>query len=208
LLFEIQERGEIKVQPIRRQIAALFLVLTTVLGVNVMMPTAIGVETTACASELGITDLPTPADAAVKTPVILVHGLWSKGNAWKNTGMSLALSKLGEAAVVTPFNYGEGSPSGDKSNRWVTDGDTAQRLAKTIVCYSRLYGDKDVVIVAHSMGGLLTRAALDWAAYGTFARNVTGHVITIGTPHEGALLANGVDEFWVTLCRRLRVCLH
>lgn len=83
---------------------------------------------------------------------------------------------------------------------WVGKGDTAQRLAKTIVCYSILYGGKKVVVVAHSMGGLLTRLALDSAAYGKLVRNVVGHVITIGTPHLGALIANPSYIADVAMC--------
>ena len=157
-------------------------------------PTAVGAETKVCREELGLT---APENAA-KTPVILVHGLWSKASNLNPLKESI---ETNSSLVVDSFNYGEKAADGDKSDRWVTEGDTAQRLAKTIVCYSRLYDDKEPVIVAHSMGGLLTRAALDWAAYGTRAKDVTGHVITIGTPHQGALLASGVDEFWVTLCK-------
>lgn len=182
---------------IRRQLAALILVLATVLGMNVSVPTAVGAETAVCREEL---DLAAPENAA-KTPVILVHGLWSDADRMRPFEESLK----GRDVATYRFNYGakdaNGNESDDKSGRWVTEGDTAQRLAKTIVCYSRLYGDNDVVIVAHSMGGLLARAALDWAAYGTFAKKVTGHVITIGTPHQGSLLANADSSFWLALCK-------
>jgi pimeloyl-ACP methyl ester carboxylesterase len=109
--------------------------------------------------------------------------------------------RLQGVAIVKPFDYKKNEQDEDKSNRWVADADTAQRLAKTVVCYSRLYGGKKVVIVAHSMGGLLTREMLSWAAYGTFAKSVTGHVITIGTPHEGSRLANIDASFWRALCK-------
>ena len=177
---------------IKRQIVALILVLATALGVNVSVsPIAVGAETSACVSELKIKDVPSAADAAAKTPAILVHG-------WKGTTGSFASLDdfLKSDSVATHlFNYESAN------EKWVTDGDTASKLAKTIVCYSRLYGGKDVVIVAHSMGGLLTRAALDWAAYGTRAKDVTGHVITISTPHQGSLLANADSSFWLALCK-------
>lgn len=177
-------------QTIRRQIAALILVLATVLGANVMVPAAVGAETTACASELGLTQ-PSVTDAASHAPVILVHGWQGEADSFAPLDDSLKSNSV----VTHRFNY---EPANEK---WVTDGTTASKLAKTIVCYSRLYGDKDAVIVAHSMGGLLTRAALDWSAYGTRAKDVTGHVVTIGTPHEGSLLANADASFWLALCK-------
>ena len=170
-----------------RTLLTLLLAFAVVFGGTVAAPPVLADDRTSasvCTSELALED-PLPASAKAKTPVLLVHGLWSNGGVWSenDTPMISALESVEGAAVVQPFDYESANDD------WVTDGDTAQRLAKTIVCLSRLYGGKDVIVIAHSMGGLLTRAALDWAAYGTFAKKVTGHVVTIGTPHTGAPIA-------------------
>lgn len=153
------------------------------------MASAKSIDTT-CAKELNL-EVPSVNDATQRTPVILIHGVWSDSSSMLVLNKSL---EAGNSLVVDAFDYR------DSNAVWVTGGGTDHRLAKTIVCYSKLYDNKKVVIVAHSMGGLLARAALDWAAYGTFARDVVGFVITIGTPHEGANLSSVTNFINTTLC--------
>ena len=175
-----------------RYIRRAMLVLTLAAAVTSTMvattaPASAGTKQT-CAQVLGIT-LPTGDEAAAKTPVILVHGLWSKASMWSEGSPSMVkmINSVGGANALS-FDYQSANSD------WVATGDTAHRLAETIVCYSKLYGGKKVIIVAHSMGGLLTRAALSQAAFGTFAKDVTGHVITIATPNTGAAIA-GVSYY-------------
>lgn len=167
-----------------RALSALLLVFAVVFGGVVTAPSAQAdgkTDTSVCVADLE-RKLPVPLSDAEKTknPVVFVHGLW--GNESSLQLIEKSIRSMGDI-VTHRFDYELANDD------WVTDGDTAQRLAKTIVCLSRLYGGKDVIIVAHSMGGLLARAALDWAAYGTFAKKVIGHVVTIGTPHLGAPIA-------------------
>lgn len=169
-----------------RTLLALLLAFAAVFGRAVAAPSAQAdnkTDTNVCVGELSL-NKPSPGDARTKTPVLLVHGLWSDQDTWLD-GQPSMYSQLQRTNDIRLHRFGYKVANDD----WVTDGDTAQRLAKTIVCLSRLYGGKDVIVAAHSMGGLLTRAALDWAAYGTFAKKVTGHVVTMGTPHTGAPLA-------------------
>ena len=177
-----------------RRIITSMLALAVLLGLAGTMPVTATADTgQSCAQELNLSR-PSSTDAAAKTPVILVHGLWSKAAMWVDAGMTTALASVDGLAVVKPFDYKSAN------SRWVTEGGTDQRLAKTIVCYSKLYGGKKVIIVVHSMGGLLTRAALDWAAYGTFAKKVVGHIVTIGTPHEGANISDASYIANISLC--------
>lgn len=182
-----------------RSLLTLLLAFAVMFGGATTAPSAWAdgkTDTTVCTQELGISK-PSSTDAAAKTPVVLVHGLWSKGSTWEgDPSFVTALKGLKDVAIATPFDYESANDD------WVTTGDTAQRLAKTIVCLSRLYGGKRVVVVAHSMGGLLTRAALDWAAYGTFAKKVTGHVITIGTPHTGAPIGAFGNDLLTSNCNQ------
>lgn len=153
------------------------------------MASAKSIDTT-CAKELNL-EVPSANDATQRTPVILVHGIWGDSSSMKVLNDSVT-----SMDKVTTYNFNYLSTNAV----WVTGSGTDHRLAKTIVCYSKLYDNKKVVIVAHSMGGLLTRAALDWAAYGTFAKVAVGYVITIGTPHEGANLSSVTNFINTTLC--------
>jgi pimeloyl-ACP methyl ester carboxylesterase len=178
----------------RMRLMALLLVLATVLGLQVSEPVAARADVTACASELGLTK-PTPADAKAQQPVVLVHGLGSKAETWSEGSPSMRLSLESAAVAVRAFDY-------ERANTdWVTTGDTTHRLAKTVICYQQLYGGKKVIIVAHSMGGLLTRAMMSWAAYGKYAKTAVGHVITIGTPHLGAPMGGYSAFANLSLCK-------
>jgi pimeloyl-ACP methyl ester carboxylesterase len=175
-----------------RRIITAMLTLAVLLGLAIAVPATAAASTVtaqACAKELGL-QVPSSQDAKAKTPVILVHGLWGNGNSLKSMDESLVSLPI----ATYRFNYQS------VNDHWVTEGDTAQRLAKTIVCYSKLYDGKKVIIVVHSMGGLLTRAALDWAAYGTFAKKAVGHIVTIGTPHKGANISDASYIANTSLC--------
>lgn len=47
------------------------------------------------------------------------------------------------------------------------------------------FGDEEVIIVAHSMGGLLAKAYIEWSKEYSFQHNIT-KVITLGTPWKGS----------------------
>lgn len=180
-----------------RHLLTLLLAFAVMFGGIANAPSAVAdgkTDATACAQKLKLSK-PSATDAAAKTSVILVHGLWSDTDTWLE-GQPSMRSVIEHMDGVQPYRFNYKSTNDD----WVTSGDTAQRLAKTIVCLSRLYDGKRVVIVAHSMGGLLTRAALDWAAYGTFAKKVTGHVVTIGTPHTGAPISAFGSDLLTSRC--------
>jgi len=148
-----------------------------------------------CADDLS---LETPVgDDEGKVPGLLVHGRGSKPDIWE-TGESSTRSVLQSEKfdVVKPFDYEA------ESTKWVANSDAAHRLAETIVCYYLLYGEK-VVVVAHSMGGLLTYEALDWAAYGVYVKDAVGHIATIGTPFEGSWLATATFEAATAFCKLL-----
>lgn len=109
-----------------------------------------------------------------------------------DAGRSLVgqIQRLGGTAVFT-FDYH------DYSARWVTDSHLGPALGRAIDCLYAATGEK-VIVVAHSMGGLLTRYALNEpAADGSDRTQKVSTVITLGTPQTGslmaALLAGGMD---------------
>lgn len=60
----------------------------------------------------------------------------------------------------------------------------ADRLAECIAVVCRQTGRERVIVVAHSMGGLVTRAYLQRHGASRLA-----HVVTVGTPHGGTAMA-------------------
>lgn len=137
-------------------------------------------------------------------PVILVHG-WTGRSTHPNTDgtvetegafshlIDLTADRLGSSevqrslvgqlqtlpgAAVFTFDYHA------YSGRWVTDSHLGPALGKVIDCLARSSMQK-VVVVGHSMGGLVAR----YAASTPDRSNIISEIITLGTPNTGSLVA-------------------
>ncbi|MBK8467292.1 MAG: hypothetical protein IPL32_15855 [Chloracidobacterium sp.] len=147
---------------------------------------------------------PGPLETATpRTPVILIHGI--HGN------------RHGEIDEVDPPNllyphYFKNlilslNDSGDAYNNhfktykfhYVSDRHTTQEIAQALrdrideMCE---FGNKEIIIVAHSMGGIVARHyMLEPARRGTYSNQLSGErilkLITLATPHHGTYGANG-----------------
>lgn len=104
--------------------------------------------------------------------VVFVHGLEAKGDAFDH------YRKLFESAgaQVFEFNYPNDGPLVE----------AGERLRQDLLELQRSQPRLELVIVAHSMGGLVSRYALE--AEGTHPQNVR-HLFTLGTPHAGSNMA-------------------
>lgn len=123
-----------------------------------------------------------------QTVVLLVHGFNSGMHAWTGgDGSMISTLSAIQGVTVRAFDYGEAS------DEWVTHPDVGPRLGATIYCYGNASAEQGgtgkIVIVAHSMGGLATRCALDEKC-GGYAGNAdrVGMVVTLGTPNTGSFL--------------------
>lgn len=105
--------------------------------------------------------------------VLLVHGLDETGGIWSD--LAPALHDAGH--TVVRFDYPNDQP--------ITR--SAESLARALDELSSR-GVTRVDVVAHSMGGLVTREAITRPAFAPSADPVE-RLITIGTPHHGAPLA-------------------
>jgi pimeloyl-ACP methyl ester carboxylesterase len=109
-------------------------------------------------------------------PVILVHGLYHNPAAWLVLRRRLAAAGF---ADVRCFAYSSFGPP---------FADIATSLADMILATAADMGDGRVLLVGHSLGGLLIRAACADARLARAGTRMAG-VVTLGTPHRGSRLA-------------------
>lgn len=128
-----------------------------------------------------------------KTPVILVHGLGGKATDWTGNDRpyKATINTIPRAVVIQSFNYDV--LQGDEPNanmQWISHPASGPRLARLITCVGQWSaengGPGKVILVGHSMGGLMIR----WAYGRTIGEHAVsdyfGKVITIATPNKGS----------------------
>jgi triacylglycerol esterase/lipase EstA (alpha/beta hydrolase family) len=116
--------------------------------------------------------MPQPPATRSARPVLLIHGVLVNDGMWFLPRRRLA--RLGAGPIYT-INYGP--PHGDIE-------DFADQLAAKVDEICAATGAERVVLVGHSMGGLVARAYLR-----RFGGDRVAKLITIGTPHHGSVLA-------------------
>jgi pimeloyl-ACP methyl ester carboxylesterase/predicted RNase H-related nuclease YkuK (DUF458 family) len=131
--------------------------------------------------------------AETKIPLVLVHGiqLLSEGcganNAYKGTWDKFRAHFFGDSEM--PSKYELYSFSYPTNIDFKTNGASFSKKLSTV------FGNKPVVVVAHSMGGLVTRAADVYYSTKAQSGNITdiniARVITLDTPHHGTPYISG-----------------
>jgi triacylglycerol esterase/lipase EstA (alpha/beta hydrolase family) len=116
--------------------------------------------------------MPDPPPAPAELPVLLLHGVGCNAGVWSGFRRHLAEQGIGP---VYALSYGPPLASIEQFADQVAD-----RIAGIIAAT----GAAQVVIVAHSMGGLVARAYLRNYGGGKVRR-----LITIATPHYGSMHA-------------------
>lgn len=106
-------------------------------------------------------------------PVLLVHGIYCNAGVWYRL-----LARLRAARVGNVFTLNLEPPLAGID-------DFGRQLAARVAEVRRQCGTERILLVAHSMGGLVARAwiATDGAAAGV------ARLVTIATPHHGSTLA-------------------
>lgn len=111
------------------------------------------------------------AGGGPQVPVLLIHGYGANGGYWDRLRALLAQRGISHLAVdLEPLTAGID--------------DYAPLIEQAVQRLCAATGAPQVIVLAHSMGGLVARAYL--RRYGA-AR--IAHVITLGTPHHGTGLA-------------------
>jgi triacylglycerol esterase/lipase EstA (alpha/beta hydrolase family) len=116
--------------------------------------------------------LPEPAPAPANAPVLLLHGVLCNAGVWLPMKKYLAARGIGP---IYTLSYGPPLASIDAF---------ADQTAAKIDAIIGATGARRVVIVGHSMGGLVARAYLRRHGGAKVWR-----LITIGTPHHGSMHA-------------------
>jgi pimeloyl-ACP methyl ester carboxylesterase len=111
------------------------------------------------------------ADGAPR--VVFIHGIYHNASAWIVASRRFARAGLTDQRTLSYCSFGRDFTA------------TADRLALRLVRELDKEPQRRIVLVGHSMGGLLIRALLK---YPTIARH-TDAVVTLGTPHQGSKLA-------------------
>ena len=139
---------------------------------------------------------------ADETPVVLVHGkggspdMWTVKMEWATglsatryatTGYSIAEAfRRMETVDAYVFDYE------DHNEKWVTHAETGGKLRDAIDCLYEAY-DKQVIVVAHSLGGLMAQYVAKTNAGKTKPADPRdpqiGLVISISTPYRGSHIA-------------------
>lgn len=108
-----------------------------------------------------------------RVPTLLVHGLYHNTSAWQLFRRRLASAGL---PLTRAFGYSSFGPA---------YADIAQELAGEIRAMAAQSPTGRILLVGHSLGGLLIRSAC--AEAGVCA--LVAGIVTLGTPHRGSTLA-------------------
>jgi triacylglycerol esterase/lipase EstA (alpha/beta hydrolase family) len=113
-----------------------------------------------------------PVTTSGRRPVILVHGVLVNDGVWLPVKRHLA--RRDELAVYT-INYGP--PYGDIEH-------FADQLAVKVQGVCDQTAATRVLLICHSMGGLVARAYVR-----RYSASRVERIVTLGTPHHGSMLA-------------------
>lgn len=116
-----------------------------------------------------------PIGPATGTPVLLVHGYFSNRGIWWRFRKRLAAAGIGPIYTIT------------LSPLWGSIDEMVPQLATKIEAICAQSGQPQVIVVAHSMGGLMTRAFMTSNVCGS---SRIAKLTTLATPHQGTQMAN------------------
>jgi pimeloyl-ACP methyl ester carboxylesterase len=125
------------------------------------------------------------AAPATRRLLVLVHGLCMNDRQWERDGHDHGQA-LAKACGMTPLylHYNSGRAIAD-------NGRNLAELLQTVATHWP-QPLQEIVLIGHSMGGLVARSACHWAAqHGMTWHHRLRRLIFLGTPHLGAPLERG-----------------
>ncbi len=126
---------------------------------------------------------------AGSVPVVFIHGIISKAQMWKPTTPASIAYQTARTSGITAWTFNYQPEALD----WVTNPSIGPAFAHSLACLANASGH-NVIVVAHSMGGLATQyAAAQPDPYGGTVASHVAEVITIGTPYQGSELLTAMQ---------------
>lgn len=113
-----------------------------------------------------------PASNPAGLPVLLIHGYGCNSGYWHSMSKALARARITHYAI-------------DLEPVFAGIEEFVPQVHEAVEAVCRETGHAKIILVAHSMGGLVARAYLRERGSSRIAK-----VITLGTPHQGTALAN------------------
>lgn len=140
----------------------------------------------------------------ITPPVVMVHGLWSDQSMWKEDGFTRYLTSHGFVFPILA-DYGAYNASSFNPENSFIPGAIAVRQA--ILSALKNYRNENIAVtqvdvVAHSMGGLMTRSYIQQqdSLNLNFFKGFVHKLITIGTPYWGSPLGPALwDKAYKTI---------
>jgi hypothetical protein len=132
-----------------------------------------------------------------RIPLILIHGIESDPSMWNNF-LNYYSTHPALQNNFKPYTFGYKT---DENS--LTSSDPGNIFGLTPILGKDLeqtFGTKPVAILAHSMGGLVARAEMEYYSYADKTRGGDRvlMLITLATPHHGTPLANAFVDTYVT----------
>jgi len=170
----------------------------------------------------------------VRPPTLFVHGLASAPDAWDfirhnfygqyTPFVNSPIFVYKRAPKLDPIGYFHKNGLqllGGDVNAYANDEDRLNTLQGNLVAMRNMgYATNQVDYICHSMGGIMIRSAIgffpkkffagegDPFTYKTYKEGFTHKIITINTPHNGAPVADLLDQFVPLAPLRFRVLLN
>jgi Big-like domain-containing protein/PGAP1-like protein/Kelch motif protein/glucodextranase-like protein/BACON domain-containing protein len=127
-----------------------------------------------------------------RTAVILIHGFFSS-DPWGDFVATVNVNpQLNQRIKLFKFHYDTNPLNiGSSDPQTVADVGTALGDAIRQAFQDGTFDGGQVILIAHSMGGLVARSMMKYYTFGTTkGSSIVSLLITLGTPHHGTPLAN------------------
>lgn len=117
---------------------------------------------------------PKSVEGNPQQPILLIHGLYHNSSAWIEY-----LRQFKDSDVGPVFTINLGNPFSSLTTH-------AEEVQKMVAEIQKITGRKDIMLVGHSMGGIVaSKFALDFATEDT----VVTDIVTIGSPLKGTAIS-------------------